>query len=282
MQIIGNLSAPSMYLFSCCKISGVSCTINLLVTITLGVRFIKLYCLDISHSFKRKYWRSNWQPTPLFLPGESQGQRSLLGCSPWGCEESDMTEWLHFHYKIKYRGYRHFSIFIYFLWLQGKVIWRLNQNFWKSSVSSVQFLSYLTLCKTMDYSTPGFPVHNQLTELAHLMSIKSVMSSKHLILCCPHLLLPSIFPASRSFPKSQFFTSGGQSIAVSDLASFFPMNIQGWFPLYWLVGSPWGPTDSQESSPTPQFKSINTLVKSFLYSPNVTSKHDCWKNHSFD
>ena len=143
MQIIGNLSAPSMYLFSRCKISGVSCTINLLVTITLGVRFIKLYCLDISHSFKRKYWRSNWQPTPLFLPGESQGQRSLLGCSPWGCEESDMTEWLHFHYKRKYRGYRHFSIFIYFLWLQGKVIWRLNQNFWKSSVSSVQFLSHI-------------------------------------------------------------------------------------------------------------------------------------------
>ena len=114
------------------------------------------------------------------------------------------------------------------------------------------------------------------------MSVESVMPSKHLILCRPHLLLPSIFPASRSFPNSQFFTSGGQSIAVSDLASFFSMNIQDWFPLYWLVGSPWSPRDSQESSPTPQFKSINTLVLSLLHSSTLKSIYDHWKNHSLD
>ena len=38
------------------------------------------------------HWRRKWQPTPMFLPGESHGQRSLVGCSPWGCTESDMTE----------------------------------------------------------------------------------------------------------------------------------------------------------------------------------------------
>ena len=43
-------------------------------------------------------WRRNWQPTPVFLPGESHGWRSLVGCSPWGCKESDMTERLHFHF----------------------------------------------------------------------------------------------------------------------------------------------------------------------------------------
>ena len=50
----------------------------------------------------------------------------------------------------------------------------------------------------------------------------------------------------------------------------------------WLVGSPCSPRDSQESSPTPQFKSINSLVLSFLYSPTLPSVGDCWKNHRFD
>ena len=43
-------------------------------------------------------WRRQWHPTPVLLPGKSHGQRSLVGCSPWGCEESDMTEQLHFHF----------------------------------------------------------------------------------------------------------------------------------------------------------------------------------------
>ena len=59
------------------------------------------------------------------------------------------------------------------------------------------------------------------------------------------------FPTSGSFLMSQFLTSGGQSSGVSALASVLPMNIQDWFPLGWTVGSP---RDSQESSPTLQFK----------------------------
>ena len=65
------------------------------------------------------------------------------------------------------------------------------------------------------------------------MSIESVMPSNHLILCHPLLLRPLSFPASGSFPVSQFFTSGSQSIGVSALASVLPMNIQDWFPLGW-------------------------------------------------
>ena len=57
----------------------------------------------------------------------------------------------------------------------------------------------------MDCSTPGSPVHHQLPELAHLMSIESVMPSNHLILCCPLLLLPSIFPSIRVFSKVSVF-----------------------------------------------------------------------------
>ena len=114
------------------------------------------------------------------------------------------------------------------------------------------------------------------------------------------------FPTLGSFQMSQFFASGGQNIGVSASVSVLPMNIQDW-----LVGSPCSPRDSQESSPTPQFTSINCLalsflwwigrpgvlwfmgsqrvrhdwateLNSFLYSPTLTSIHDYWKNHSFD
>ena len=89
------------------------------------------------------------------------------------------------------------------------------------------------------------------------------------------------FPASGSFPMSQFFASGGQSIGVSTLTSVLPTNIQDWFPLGW-TGFPCSPRDSQKSSPIPQFKSISSLALSFLCSPALTSIHDYWKNHSFD
>jgi len=67
--------------------------------------------------------------------------------------------------------------------------------------------------------------------LLKLMSIKSVMQCNHLVLCCPLLLLPSIFPASEYFLMSWLFTSGGQSIRVSASAAVLPMNIQDWFSL---------------------------------------------------
>ena len=90
------------------------------------------------------------------------------------------------------------------------------------------------------------------------------------------------FSASGSFSMSQFFTSGGQSTVVSVSASVLPMNIQDSFPLGLTDLISLQSKDSQESSPTSQFKSISSLVLSFLYSPNLTSIHDYWKNHSFD
>jgi len=90
------------------------------------------------------------------------------------------------------------------------------------------------------------------------------------------------FPASGSFPVSQICTSGDQSIGASAPASVLPMNTQDWSPLGPTDWSPCSPRGSQESSPTPQFKSINSLVLSFLSSPTLTSIHDYWKNHSLD
>ena len=75
---------------------------------------------------------------------------------------------------------------------------------------------------------------------------------------------------------SQLFTWGGQGTGASGLASFLPKKSQGWSPSEWMVGSPWSPRDSQESSPTPQFKSINSSALSLLHSPTLTSIHDHW------
>ena len=93
---------------------------------------------------------------------------------------------------------------------------------------------------------------------------------------------PQSLPASGSFPTSPFFAWGGQSIGVWASASVLPVNTQDWSPSGWLVGSPCSPRDSQESTPTPQFKSINFSVLSFLHNPTLTSIHDHWKNHSLD
>jgi len=98
----------------------------------------------------------------------------------------------------------------------------------------------------------------------------------------PFSSCPWSLPASESFPMSQLFTWGGQSTRVSALGSFLPKNTQDWSPLEWTGWISFSPRDSQESSPTPQFKSINSLALSFLHSPTLTSIHDHWKNHSLD
>ena len=100
-------------------------------------------------------------------------------------------------------------------------------------LSSVQLLSHVQLFATS--WTAGCQVSLSIINswsLLKLMSIKSVMPSNYLILCCPLLCLQS-FPASGSFPMSQFFASGGQSIRVSASASVLQMNIQDLFPLGW-------------------------------------------------
>ena len=130
---------------------------------------------------------------------------------------------------------------------------------------------------------PGFLVLRLSWNLIIFMSIELVMLSNHPILCCPLLLLPSIFPSIRVFsnelvlcirwPKYWSFSfSINPSNVYSGLISF---RID-WFDLQGC------PRDSQESSPTPQFKNINSSVLSFLYSPTLTSIHDYWKNHSSD
>ena len=96
----------------------------------------------------------------------------------------------------------------------------------------------------------------------------------------PFSSCPQSFPESGSFQMSQLFTSGSQSIEVSASASVLPKNNQDWSPLGWTGWISLQSKDSQESSPTPQFKSINSSALSLLYSPTLASIHPYWKNHS--
>ena len=91
------------------------------------------------------------------------------------------------------------------------------------------------------------------------------------------------FPASGSYPVSQLFASGCQSIGVSASASVLPMNIQDWSPIGWTGWiSLQSKGLSRVFSNSVVFKSINSSVLSFLYSPTLTSINDHWKNHSLD
>ena len=93
---------------------------------------------------------------------------------------------------------------------------------------------------------------------------------------------PQSFPASGSFPVSQFFTSGSHVLELQLQHQFFQWIFKVDFLLDWLIWPPWSPRDSQECSPAPQLKGVNSLALSLLYGPTLTSIHDYWKNHSFD
>ena len=147
--------------------------------------------------------------------------------------------------------------------------------------SSVQSISHVRF-----FATPWTAAHQaslaitNSQSLLKLMSKESVMPSNHLILCHPLLLPPSIIPRIKVFSNESVllirwpkYWSFNINISPSNEHSGLIFRID-WLDLC-------SPRDSQESSPIPQFKSINSLVLSFLYSPTLTSIHDYWKNHSF-
>ena len=135
-----------------------------------------------------------------------------------------------------------------------------------------------TLCDPMNHSTPGLLSITNSRSSLRLVSIESVMPSSHLILCRPLLLLPPIPPSIRVL--FQWVNSSHEVAKVSALASFLPRNPRVDLLQSGLVGSPCSPRDSQEFSPTPHFKSINSSALSFLHSPTLTSIHDYWENHA--
>ena len=139
--------------------------------------------------------------------------------------------------------------------------------------------SFLTLCNPIDCSMPGFPVYHQLPELAqtHVHRVGDAIQPSH------SLSSPAAFNLSQHQGLFQWVSYLHQVAKVLELHlqhQFFQ-----WTPrtdlLYdGLVGSSCSPRDSQESSPTPLFKSINSSALSFFYGPTFTSTHDYCKNHS--
>ena len=152
---------------------------------------------------------------------------------------------------------------------------------WPLQFSSVA-QSSLTLCNAMDGSTLGFPAHHQLPELArtHVHGVGDAIQPSH------PLLLPSpAFNLSHYQGLSQLVSSLHQVAKVLELQlqhQPFQWIFRTDFLQDGLVGYPCYPRDSQESSPTPQFKSINSSTLSFPCDPTLASIHNYWKNHSFD
>ena len=123
------------------------------------------------------------------------------------------------------------------LWLNShveQVIRIAHRNWDPLLISSVQSLSRVWL-----FAIPWTAAHQASLSMANTrsppkpMSIESVMPSNHLILCRPLSSCPQSFPASGSFPRSQLFASGGQSIGVSASTSVLSTNTQDWSPLGW-------------------------------------------------
>ena len=150
-----------------------------------------------------------------------------------------------------------------------------------------------TLCDPMDCSTPGLPVHHQLLEFTqtHAHWVGDDIQPSH------PLSSPSL-PTFNLFQHQGLFKWVSSSHQVAKVLEFqlqhqcFQWIFRTDFLQDWLVradllqnglvGSPCSPRDSQEFSPIPQFKSINSSALSFLYSPTLKSIHDYWKSHSLD
>ena len=160
------------------------------------------------------------------------------------------------------------------------VIWKLNE--YCSCCCCSVAKSWPTLCDSMDCSTPGFSVLHYLPEFVQIQDHWVGDSTNHLILCRPLLFLPSIFPSIRDFSNELALCIRGQSTGASASVSVLPINTQDWFAfgltgLISLLSK-----RLKEYSPAPQFKSMSSSALSLLYDPTLTSKHDYWKNHSFD
>ena len=157
----------------------------------------------------------------------------------------------------------------------------------KKSIFYYQFSSVAqsgpTLCDPIDCSTPGLPIQCQLLEFAqtHVHWIGDVIQPSD------HLSFPSppTFHLSQHQGVFKWVSSSHQVSKVLE-CQLQHQSFQWIFRtdlLYdGLVVSPCSPRDSQEYSTTPQFKSINSGVLSFLYRPTLISIHDYWKNHSLD
>ena len=174
---------------------------------------------------------------------------------------------------------------------------RKSQNFpkqkilthWQNTTNSSQCSSVQSLSHVQLFATPWIAARQASLSITNsrsslrLTSIESVMPSSHLILCRPLLLLPPIPPSIRVFSNEstlrmkwpKYWSFSFSIIPSKEIPGPISFRMD-WLDLLAVQGT------LQESSPKPQFKSINSLALSFLHSPTLTFIHDHWKNHSLD
>ena len=152
----------------------------------------------------------------------------------------------------------------------------------------IQFSSARSLSWVQLFATPWTETRQASLSITNsqsllkLRSIELVMPSNYLILCRLLLLLPSTFPSIRVYSIESVLCIMWPRYWSFVSASILPRIFRVDFLKDWLAWSPCSPRDSQESSPTPQFKRINSSAHSLLYGPALTSIHDYWRNRSFD
>jgi len=157
-----------------------------------------------------------------------------------------------------------------------------GQLFFTSLEFSSVSQSCLTLCNLMNCSTRGFcPSPTPGVHSTHVHWVSDAIQPSHPLLS----LSPPAPNPSQHQSLFQWVNFSHEMAKVLEFRVYhhsFQRNPRADLLQNGLVGSPCSPRDSQESSPTPQFKSINSLVLSLLHSPTLTSIHDYWKNHSLD
>ena len=200
-------------------------------------------------------WRRAWQPTHVFLPGESHGQRAWKAADLRVAQSQTGLKWLHgSSSKVPHQMARG-------EWDElgdgVDIIYTTDTKFQFSSVQSSRWVLSDFLQPHGTAAHQAFPVHHQLPESTqthvHWVGGYHPTISSSVV---PFSRLQS-FPASASFPMSPFFPSGGQSIGMSASASVLPMDVQDWFPLGWTA-------------------------LGFHYNSTLTSIHHHWKNQSFE
>ena len=217
----------------------------------------------MSHSL----WPYRLKPARLHCPWDFPGKNTAVGChfllqGIFQTQGSNLHV-LHWHVdSLPLSNHRNPNLYFQF-----------------SSVTQ----SCLTLCDPMSCSMPGLLVHHQLPEFTqtHVHQVSDAIQPSH------PLSSPSP-PAPNPSEHHSLFHRVNSSHEVAKVLEFqlqhqsFQWTLMTDLLSDGLVGSPCSPRDSQESSPTPQFKSINSSVLSLLHSPTLTSIHDHWKNHSLD
>ena len=167
-----------------------------------------------------------------------------------------------------------------FVGIMNFFVYSANGTFWLCCCSVAQ--SCLTLCHPMQCSMTGLPVLPYFPEFAqtYVHQVNDAIQPSH------PLSSPSLHALHLSQNQSLFQWVGSSYQAKVLDRQFQHQSFKGIFRVDflqdWLVGSSCCPRDSQESSPAPQFKSINSLALSLLYGLTLTSVHDYWKNHSYD